>query len=145
MERLILRPLDPRPEGVPALIHCRLNPSDVEMTRDSGLAPRPAPLFGAAGPALGYAQEAVTNLSVNLLIESETQAGHLQRDVREHTRPLYRLAERPAAGIDRPALVDLVWGKDWAFRGAITRLAERLEMFTPQGTAMRSWLRMACT
>ncbi len=147
MERLILKPQPPIPDGVPRLIHCSLNPDDIQITRDASLVPRAAPLFGSDGPSLGYGREAITILTLNLLVVGREEPSRGDRppivhDVRERTQPLYRLAERGGPKVDQPCLVDFVWGKDWAFRGAIARLAERLDAFTGQGVATRSWMRL---
>ena len=65
-------------------------------------------------------------------------------DVRDLTRPLWRLAENVpvTGGFGAPPLVRFVWGKAWIVLGVIASVAERLEQFAPDGSPQRSWLRI---
>ncbi len=45
-------------------------------------------------------------------------------------------------GYGKPPLIRFLWGKAWNIRGLIAALAERLEEFSADGAAQRSWMRM---
>ncbi|MBX3569839.1 MAG: hypothetical protein KF914_17375 [Rhizobiaceae bacterium] len=147
MERLIMLPGSPRPTGVPEIIRCLLNPASILIERDSGLAGRPKPIFRED------AQQAISDLafngtgrsllSVSLLFETTPRPEGETADVRLLTAPLHRLAAEAGSGGRRPCAVELIWGKRWSFRGAVGRLAEKLDQFTRDGTATRSWLTVA--
>lgn len=137
MERLIMLIDPPRPDGVPRIIRCALNPEDITLRRDAGLAARPAPIFAPA-PAPAFAGTGRTMLTLRLLFEAPT--GAPARDVRALTAPLHLLAARAPGRGDRPCPVDLIWGRHWSFRGAVSRLSETLDLFSPDGVAARSWL-----
>lgn len=143
VERLILLPGAPRPPAVPSVIRCALNPEDIRLTQHANLAERAEPLMlggGGTAPSVGFAGAPVTTLTIRLLFEAPLdQNGGSMHDVRRLTAPLYRLAQRPLPGVDRPCPVDLVWGKHWSFRGTIGRLSELLDHFSAAGVATRSW------
>ncbi len=150
MQRMILVPGANCPNDVPDILHFSANPSDIETRHEAGLAHRPAPLFPDLNdplPALGYGGPPTTVLSMNILLEGHRQAlpsgepGPVE-DVRRQTHWLYRLAQQPGPGLVRPCEVDIIWGRNWAFRGTIRQLAERLDQFTPDGTAVRAWVRV---
>ncbi len=65
-------------------------------------------------------------------------------DVRDLTRPLWRLAENvpSTGGFGAPPLVRFVWGKAWNVLGVVASVAERVEQFTADGSPQRSWLRI---
>lgn len=65
-----------------------------------------------------------------------------RRDVRDHTRPLWQLAENSADGGRGVPHVRFVLGKQWNVLGVIEALAERFERFDASGTPGRSWLSM---
>lgn len=150
MERMILVTGQNCPPDVPPILHCAFNPSEIELTHDSGLADRPAPLFpnpADSVPALRSGGPAQTYLKLALLFQAraerqENGASGAAEDVRFQTRWLYQLAQGPGPGNDRPCEIDLIWGKSWAFRGAIRSLSERLDDFTSDGTALRAWIRL---
>jgi hypothetical protein len=65
-------------------------------------------------------------------------------DVRQMTRPVWRLAENSAEvqRQRRPPAVRFVWGRAWNVPGVVTEVAERFDRFAPDGSPMRSWLRL---
>ncbi|GAA1957168.1 hypothetical protein [Microbacterium deminutum] len=65
-----------------------------------------------------------------------------RRDVRDHTRPLWQLAENSAEGGRGVPHVRMVLGKEWNMLGVVEALAERFERFDANGTPGRSWLSM---
>lgn len=146
-------PHRPQPPGVPDMIRCAVNPSAIDISRDAGLVARPAEITDGIAPgevgderrlpgrALAFGAMGRTTLSLNLLFESpETAPGRRPIDVRQLTLPLYRLAAPVPGQGARPCPVDLIWGKNWSFTGAVGRLAERLDRFSSAGIATRSWL-----
>lgn len=148
MERLVLMPGQPRPPGVPRRIRCQFNPGELVQAREAGLAQRPASLatlashdsrYGLQRPALRFTGQGRDTLTLQLLFETGG-TGQPRGDVRELTAPLFRLAEPAAGHGEAPCPVDLFWGKSWSFRGAIARVAERLDRFTPLGLATRAWI-----
>lgn len=154
MERLVLLPGTPRPEGVADVIRCSFNPAEVEMTRSANLSPRPAALVldqsqinltsslnRTSQLPFSYGGPAHTTLSLRLLFEApeDPHSGRM-RDVRQLTWPLHALAGQVSAGYTHPCSLDLIWGKQWSFTGTISRLSEVLDDFTSSGIATRSWL-----
>lgn len=154
MERLIMLPGWPRPDGVPEIIRCGLNPSDIELRRDAGIVTRPAGLFGGdrrggSAPAsaaprtnLAFGGSGRSTLLLRLVFETASVNDAPPADVRKLTEPLYHLSAPVTGQGDRPCPVDLIWGKAWSFRGAVSRLAETLDRFTSTGIATRSWLKV---
>lgn len=65
-----------------------------------------------------------------------------RRDVRDHTRPLWQLAENSADGGRGVPYVRMVLGKEWNVLAVVEALAERFEQFDTSGTPRRSWLSM---
>lgn len=65
-----------------------------------------------------------------------------RRDVRDHTRPLWQLAENSAGGGRGGPHVRMVLGKEWNMLAVVEALAERFERFDASGTPGRSWLTM---
>jgi hypothetical protein len=68
---------------------------------------------------------------------------HVQ-DVRQMTRPIWALAEN-SAEVERqrrPPSVRFVWGRAWNVPGIVTEVAERFDRFSPDGSPLRSWMRM---
>lgn len=65
-----------------------------------------------------------------------------RRDVRDHTRPLWQLAENSAEGGRGVPHVRMVLGKEWNMLAVVEALAERFEQFDTSGTPRRSWLSM---
>jgi hypothetical protein len=129
---------------------CLLNPESIEVRRQAGVRPRRSiggaltgrgltddPLFSTGGGS--------TELKLDLLFDVSLAGSSLQtEDVRDLTRPLWRLAENVASedGYGRLQTVRFVWGKSWNVPGIVAAIAERLEYFTPEGAPQRSWLRI---
>jgi hypothetical protein len=65
-----------------------------------------------------------------------------RRDVRDHTRPLWQLAENSAEGGRGVPEVRVVLGKEFNVLAVVEALAERFERFDTSGTPGRSWLSM---
>jgi hypothetical protein len=125
-----------------------LNPETLEVRRVAGVRQRRAlggPLTGVglADDPLLFTGGGTTELKLELLFDV-TLAGSTvaTEDVRELTRPLWRLAENAhvEGGYGRPPLVRFVWGKSWNVPGVVAAVAERLEHFTPTGAPRRSLL-----
>jgi hypothetical protein len=127
---------------------CLLNPDTLVVRRLGGVRAR-----GGAGGHLtgaGLADDPLlftgggrTELDLELLFDVNLAgAGIATDDVRQLTAPLWALAEngegREAYG--RPPQVRFVWGKSWNVPGIVGAVAERLEQFSPAGTAQRSWM-----
>ncbi|MGC5173153.1 hypothetical protein ACLQ2Q_21135 [Microbacterium sp. DT81.1] len=66
----------------------------------------------------------------------------IRRDVRDHTRPLWQLAENSANGGRGVPHVRMVLGKEMNVLAVVEALAERFEQFDASGTPKRSWLSM---
>ncbi|QFP74996.1 hypothetical protein [Deinococcus sp. AJ005] len=128
-------------------ISCLLNPEQLTVKRQAGTTARRSVggLLGARlqddDPLLA-AGGGVTELELDLLFDTSLQEQPVRAgDVRELTRPLWRLAE---AGGPGPALarVRFLWGKSWNVPGVILAISERFESFAASGAPQRSWLRM---
>ncbi|GAA1974949.1 hypothetical protein [Microbacterium pumilum] len=65
-----------------------------------------------------------------------------RRDVRDHTRPLWQLAENSDKGGRGVPEVRVVYGKEMNVLAVVESLAERFERFDASGTPSRSWLSM---
>jgi Contractile injection system tube protein len=133
-------------------ILCLLNPETVTMTRAAGVEPRTVSggrLTGArlADDPLLFTGGGRTELRLDLLFDVDLVATPAQRpqDVRQLTRPLWRLAENSTedGGRRRPPSVRFVWGRAWNVPGVVVELAERFDRFTAGGAPLRSWLRLA--
>lgn len=131
-------------------LSCLLNPESLVIRRTAGIRPRAR----AAGQLtrvdvrhqeLIYTGGGTTELQLDLLFDVTLAGSSIAtEDVSDLTRPLVELAENSVAvnGSRRPPLVRFVWGKSWNILGVVTTIAERLEYFTADGVARRSWLRM---
>ncbi len=145
MERLILMSHGgPDALAPETIIRCRVNPSDLTLRRDSGLAPRPRPLFAESVTAQFMPTGAgVTVLETRLLFEVDPAQGP-EADVRSETGALFRLAGPRAAPAGQfgltPQIVDVIWGRHWSFRGTISDISETLDHFDASGRATRSWV-----
>lgn len=130
-------------------IACLLNPESLVLRRRAGLRPRQSagglvtgaeladdPIFCTGG--------GTTELTLNLLFDINVGGSSITAtDVRELTGPLWRLAENTRT--ETQSLVSpvrLILGKSLNFRGVVAAVAERLECFTADGVAQRSWMRM---
>ncbi len=127
-----------------------LNPNTLILRRQGGVRTRPGTGGQITGAGLAddpvlYTGGGKTELELDLLFDlSLLDPSATVQDVRELTLPLWNLAENGSVdpGYGRPPLVRFIWGKAWNVRGVIAALAERLEEFSPEGAAQRSWLRM---
>ena len=134
------------PEGL--RLGALLNPETLAMRRTAGVRSRRAlggPLTGAglADDPLLFTGGGTTELVLELLFDV-TLAGSsvTSEDVRELTRPLWRLAEnaRTEEGYGRPPPLRIVWGKAMNLACVVVSVAERLEHFSETGAPRRSWL-----
>lgn len=129
---------------------CLLNPESIEVRRQAGVRPRRSiggalKDGGSAHDPLLYTGGGCTEFKLDLLFDVSLPGSSIQtEDVRDLTRPLWRLAENAAGddGYGRAQVVRFVWGKSWNVPGIVVAIAERLEYFTPGGAPQRSWLRM---
>ena len=132
-------------------IPCLLNPETFEVRRRAGVALQPEDAGRIAGrrrkddPVL-FTGGGVTELELSLLfdVELEIAARPIYPDVRQHSGPLVRLAERPSGtdGWTDLPLVRFVWGKAWNVLGVVVAVSERLERFSLEGVPRRSWMRL---
>jgi hypothetical protein len=127
-----------------------LNPNTLVIRRLAGVHPRPAAGGQLSGAGLSddpllYTGGGRTEVELDLLFDISLSGSSITTtDVRDLTLPLWNLSENTPAedGYGTPAVIRFVWGKAWNIRGVISALAERLEEFSPEGAAQRSWLRM---
>jgi hypothetical protein len=129
---------------------CLLNPESVVMTRTAGVEARRSSggrLTGAgmADDPLLFTGGGRTELRLDLLFDTElapTEASVI--DVRQMTRPIWRLAEN-STEVERqrrPPSVRFVWGQAWNIPGIVTEVAERFDRFDADGSPLRSWMRL---
>lgn len=132
-------------------LSCLLNPETVVMTRTAGVEPRRSAggrLTGAglADDPLLFTGGGRTELRMDLLFDVDLAPEQVPvTDVRQMTRPIWRLAEN-SAEVERqrrPPSVRFVWGRAWNVPGVVTEVAERFDRFSPDGSPVRSWLRLA--
>lgn len=129
---------------------CLLNPESVVMSRAAGVEPRRSSggkLTGAgmADDPLLFTGGGRTELHLDLLFDVElAPTDPMVSDVRQLTRPIWRLAENSVevARRRRPPSVRFVWGRAWNVPGVVTEVAERFDRFDPDGSPLRSWLRL---
>lgn len=129
---------------------CLLNPETVVMSRTAGVQPRRSAggrLTGAglADDPLLFTGGGHTELRLDLLFDVDLAPPQLQVvDVRQMTRPIWRLAEN-SAEVDRkrrPPSVHFLWGRAWDIPGVVTEVAERFDRFAADGSPLRSWMRL---
>src|SRR5258708_5977543 len=137
-------------EATGVRLPCLLNPETLVVRRLAGVRPLRSAAGALAGAALAddpllHTGGGRTELDLDLLFDVTLGGGTVATDdVRDLTGPLWSLVEN-AAGHDgrwRTPTVRFVWGKSWNVPGVLVAAAERLENFTPHGTARRSWLRL---
>ncbi len=129
---------------------CMLNPDTLVMRRVAGVVPRRSTGgqfsgMGLRDDPLLYTGGGRTELELGLLFDISLRGSSIEtNDVRDLTGPLWNLAEntRSSNGTQRPPLVRFVWGKSWNIPGIVVAVAERLEQFTAEGAAQRSWLHL---
>lgn len=137
-------------EATGARLACLLNPESLVVRRLAGVRPRRSAAGALAGAALSddpliHTGGGRTELELDLLFDVTLGGGSVAtEDVRDLTGPLWSMAETAATGDGRgrTAVVRFVWGKSWNVPGVVVAVAERLENFTPEGVARRSWLRL---
>jgi hypothetical protein len=137
-------------ESSGARLTCLLNPQTLVVRRVAGLRPRPSAAGALAGAATGddpllHTGGGRTELDVDLLFDLGLAApGTGVTDVRDLTWPLWSMAENALSdsGLATAPRVRFVWGKSWNVPAVVAAAAERLENFTPEGLARRSWLRL---
>ncbi|UZX04927.1 hypothetical protein F8G81_21760 [Arthrobacter sp. CDRTa11] len=129
---------------------CLLNPETVVMTRTAGVEPRRSAGgkltgSGLADDPLLFTGGGHTELRLDLLFDVDLAPVNLHlQDVRQMTRPIWALAEN-SAEVERqrrPPSVRFVWGRAWNVPGIVTEVAERFDRFSPDGSPLRSWMRM---
>ena len=127
-----------------------LNPETVVMTRQAGVEPRRSAggrLTGAglADDPMLFTGGGRTELRLDLLFDVDLAPAQTSvTDVRQMTRPIWRLAEN-SAEVERqrrPPSVRFVWGRAWNVPGIVTEVAERFDRFGADGSPLRSWLRL---
>lgn len=151
-------------------ISCMLNPEHIVQRRIAGLAPRRTGAGVLTGPArsdtpLLHTGGGRTELELQLLFDvdflptptappqpvpeqaeasvaPQRPPARPRRDIRDHTRPLWAMAENSGEGGRSAPLVRFVLGKEWNMLAVVEALAERFERFDANGTPGRSWLSM---
>lgn len=128
-----------------------LNPETVVMTRTAGVEARTSAGGRLTGAGLSddpllFTGGGRTELRLDLLFDvalAPTETGVV--DVRQLTRPIWALAENSATEQRkrRPPTVRFVWGRAWNIPGVVTEVAERFDRFGPDGSPLRSWMRLA--
>jgi hypothetical protein len=129
---------------------CLLNPESLVIRRSAGVRSRRSAGgqltgSGLADDPLLFTGGGRTEIELELLFDISLIGSTIQtEDVRDLTSPLWDLSENAVEddGVGRPTLARFVWGKSWNIPGIVEAVAERLENFTPDGTARRSWLKM---
>lgn len=129
---------------------CLLNPETVVMSRTAGVEPRRSAGgkltgTGLADDPLLFTGGGHTELRLDLLFDVDLAPASLHvQDVRQMTRPIWALAEN-SAEVERqrrPPSVRFVWGRAWNVPGIVTEVAERFDRFAPDGSPLRSWMRL---
>lgn len=132
-------------EATGARLPCLLNPETLAVRRVAGVRPRRSAAGALTGAELTddpllHTGGGRTEIDLDLLFDVTLGGGSVAtEDVRDLTRPFWNLAENAGS---RGPQVRFVWGKTWNIPGVVVSVAERLENFTPQGVARRSWLRL---
>jgi len=127
---------------------CMLNPETLAVRRLAGVQPRRSAAGALTGAAMSddpllHTGGGRTELDLDLLFDVTLAGGSVATDdVRDLTRPLWNLAENAGSDAAGGPQVRFVWGKGWNVPGVVVSVSERLENFTPQGLARRSWLRL---
>ena len=137
-------------ENTGVRLTCLLNPEDKQdsltINRTSGATREP-------GGSLSGGEQSEdrivshgrgdTRLELKLLFDVSLAGSSFQSgDVRDLTKPFWKLAEYQAQGSQANELrvVRLIWGKGWDIRVVVESVAERYERFSPNGLPQRSWL-----
>jgi hypothetical protein len=136
-------------------ISCMLNPQEGERDGSGGLviermsgvarsttAPEPGSNENPVSPR-GVGE---TRMVLSLLFDVNLPGSSMMpKDVRELTRPLWRLTENTSGpgGERRVRRARFIWGKAWNVPVVVESLSERYEQFTQDGTPQRSWMKLA--
>ncbi|EMY32162.1 hypothetical protein D477_021573 [Arthrobacter crystallopoietes BAB-32] len=131
-------------------LSCLLNPESLVMTRTAGVETRRSSGgrltgTGLADDPLLFTGGGRTELQLELLFDVDLAPADIPvTDVRQMTRPIWKLAENSAeaARRRRPPLACLAWGMAWFIPGIVTEVAERFDRFAPDGSPLRSWLKL---
>ena len=131
-------------------IPCLLNPESLVLRRTAGVRARrsiggPLTGVGRSDDPLLHTGGGRTELLLDLLFDVSLVTGPTPvEDVRNLTGRLWELAENASGddGYGRLRVARFIWGRSFNIPGVVTAVAERLEHFTTEGTARRSWLRM---
>lgn len=129
-------------------IGCMLNPESFEVRRYAGI--HQSQSLGVGMPPAAQADDPIlwtgggrTEISLDLLFDLSLQSGSEKvEDIREFTRPLHALSEKPSEGELGAPIVRFIWGKAWNIRCLVAGIAERFEQFAASGCPQRSWLSM---
>ncbi|MDJ0313093.1 hypothetical protein [Arthrobacter sp. H35-D1] len=127
-----------------------LNPETVLMSRTAGVEPHRSGGGRLAGAALAddpllFTGGGHTELRMDLVFDVDLAPAHLSvSDVRQMTRHIWSLAENSTEVEQqrRPPSVRFVWGRAWNVPGVVTEVAERFDRFAPDGSPLRSWMRL---
>lgn len=124
---------------------------DVDLLARSSPSFSQAPDFRTniqAPPAEGRAPVSVPGDDAGTIRDTDTRAAPgaplSVSDVRELSGPLWRLAENGTgeAPSDGPPVVHFIWGAAWNVPCIAISIAERFDLFSSDGTPLRSWVRM---
>ncbi|MCW2131614.1 MULTISPECIES: CIS tube protein [Crystallibacter] len=131
-------------------LSCLLNPESLVMTRTAGVETRRSSGGRLTGTSLAddpllFTGGGRTELQLELLFDVDlAPEGVPVSDVRQMTRSIWKLAENSAeaARRRRPPLACLAWGMAWFIPGIVTEVAERFDRFAPDGSPLRSWMKL---
>lgn len=131
-------------------LSCLLNPESLVMTRTAGVETRRSSGgrltgTGLADDPLLFTGGGRTELQLELLFDVDLAPTAVPvQDVRQMTRPIWQLAENSAEASRRrrPPLACLAWGTAWFVPGIVTEVAERFDRFGPDGSPLRSWMKL---
>lgn len=146
-------------EGEKTRLTCMLNPESILMRRKAGV----RQLESLGGYSTGtrmqdapllYTNGGYTELTLDLLFDV-TLPGHAMNirndnsnnadDVTSITSLLWDMSKNILDDEAKKSMkiCRVLWGVAFDYTGIITTISERLEYFTPEGFARRSWIRLA--
>jgi nucleoid-associated protein YgaU len=123
----------PNPQGVPARIPLRFNPTDYKLSKSNTFAEITIP--GLESPPIQYIRGGSETLTVQALVDTSDTLEDVRKSYVDNIRRLMR----PQETLHAPPIVRFVWDKV-VFRGVVEKLDVNYVLFGKGGVPLRAQL-----